>query len=103
MHSPFRLSPGVSIIASGVRFFNLAQLLKLDAEPLSAVFIAHFEEHDYYPGGTKTLYALVGGLSVCSAMLAAPLANYLAKSFHYRVPLLIGLYFSRSSGTTLLT
>lgn len=40
------------------------------------------------------MYSLVGSLSVAVALLCAPLANVMTKSFGHRVPMLVGEDYS---------
>jgi hypothetical protein len=54
------------------------------------VYLAHFEDNSTFPGATPLKYSLVGSLSVAVALLCAPLANILTKTFGHRVPMLFG-------------
>ncbi|KAF8581920.1 MFS general substrate transporter [Ramaria rubella] len=55
------------------------------------VFFSFYTQNDFFPGAKDIDFAFVGGLSVAFAMVAAPTANYLAKRFHFKVPLVLGL------------
>lgn len=52
------------------------------------------KQYNYFPRATDLDYAFIGGLSVATAMLIAPVVNYLTKRFGFRVPMLIGLGFA---------
>jgi hypothetical protein len=54
------------------------------------VYSAYYLEHNYFEGGSTFRYAWVGGLSVAVALLAAPIANLLIRTIHFRVPLVFG-------------
>jgi hypothetical protein len=54
------------------------------------VYQSFYLANDYFTGGSPLRYAFVGGLSVGTAFIVAPLANYLSKRFTFRFPMLIG-------------
>lgn len=54
------------------------------------VYLSHFEAQTTFPGTTPLMYSLVGSLSVAVALLCAPLANVMTKSFGHRVPMFTG-------------
>ncbi|RSH89199.1 hypothetical protein EHS25_002311 [Saitozyma podzolica] len=53
------------------------------------VFSAYYLAYNYYQATTLD-YAWVGGLSVACSLLCAPLANYLTRRFHFRLPMFMG-------------
>lgn len=56
------------------------------------VYNSFYVENNYFAGGTPLRYAFVGGLSSGVAFAVAPLANFLAKRFHFRVPMIVGMW-----------
>lgn len=54
------------------------------------VYQSFYLQNNYFTGGSPLRYAFVGGLSVGTAFILAPIANYLSKRFTFRVPMLMG-------------
>lgn len=54
------------------------------------VYQSFYLQNNYFTGGSPLRYAFVGGLSVGTAFILAPIANYLSKRFTFRVPMLLG-------------
>ena len=55
------------------------------------VYLSYYITHDYFPEATSLEYAFVGGLGISLAMLVAPLVNYIARRWHYKIGMMIGV------------
>lgn len=62
----------------------------IGANTTYGVYSAYYLQNNYFDGGSTFRYAWVGGLSVATALICGPLANYLSRRFHFRVPMTIG-------------
>ncbi|WVQ72898.1 hypothetical protein IAR50_002459 [Cryptococcus sp. DSM 104548] len=54
------------------------------------VYSSYYLANNYFSGGSTLGYAWVGGLSVAVALTMGPAANYLSRTFGFRVPYTIG-------------
>lgn len=57
------------------------------------VYLSFYLNNNYFPGATSLEFAFIGGLSVSIGLGIAPISNYLAKRWHYKVPMVIGTFF----------
>jgi hypothetical protein len=54
------------------------------------VYLSYYLANDTFKGATPLQYAFIGGLSISQGLMVAPLANYLTRRYHFKVPLIIG-------------
>lgn len=64
------------------------------------VVLSYYLKTDYFPGTTKITYAFIGGLQLSQAVILAPLATYLVRTFGTRVCLFTGVFFQALSLVT---
>ncbi|KAF2761884.1 MFS general substrate transporter [Pseudovirgaria hyperparasitica] len=62
-----------------------------------AVFLAHYLSTNTFPGATRLEYALIGGLSISTALLISPIATTTTRLFGTRTTLFIGIFFETAS------
>ena len=51
----------------------------------------------HFPEATSIQYAIIGGLSISLAMAIAPLANWISRTYHYKLTMSIGLILQGGS------
>ena len=57
----------------------------------SSIYLSFFIQNEQYPGATDLQYTFVVGMSFGLTLLIAPLANYLSKRYHFKVPMVLGI------------
>ncbi|GMK54781.1 hypothetical protein CspeluHIS016_0113670 [Cutaneotrichosporon spelunceum] len=55
-----------------------------------AIYLAYDLETPRFPGARDIDFAFVGSLSLSLALAVAPFSNFLARTYHWRIPLLVG-------------
>ena len=61
------------------------------------VFLSYYLSHDYFPNTSSLVYAFIGGLSICQAMLIAPLTTRVVHWYGTKVCLHIGIFLETLS------
>ena len=56
----------------------------------NSIYLSFFIANNQYPGATSLQYSFVIGMSFGLTLFIAPLANYLSKRFHFKVPMILG-------------
>lgn len=54
------------------------------------IYLAHDLEHNQFSGARDIDFAFIGSLSLSLALAVAPLSNFMARTYHWRIPLMVG-------------
>ncbi|OJJ49368.1 hypothetical protein ASPZODRAFT_112211 [Penicilliopsis zonata CBS 506.65] len=61
------------------------------------VFLSYYLSHNVFPDTSELTYAFTGGLSISCALLMAPIATYMIRTWGTRVVLNLGVFFQTLS------